>query len=173
MKTSKNQYLYSGIYTAILAATFGASLLLSACGGSSSSGNKNQNTNGSQQQSDGLFAVRGDWAIMNGEITSKIVEQLNTLVKNNPQVKTIVMANVPGSSDDEMNLKAGLVIPQFCAHGIFVLQALYIGQVVCHHRSGFGHLQGRDLIYREDMNGFVVRAGHPGVLAEHAIDGSF
>ena len=108
MKTSKNQYLYSGIYTAILAATFGASLLLSACGGSSSSGNKNQNTNGSQQQSDGLFAVRGDWAIMNGEITSKIVEQLNTLVKNNPQVKTIVMANVPGSSDDEMNLKAGL-----------------------------------------------------------------
>lgn len=108
MKTSKNQYLYSGIYTAILAATFGASLLLSACGGSSSSSNNNQNTNGSQQQSDGLFAVRGDWAIMNGEITSKIVEQLNTLVKNNPQVKTIVMANVPGSSDDEMNLKAGL-----------------------------------------------------------------
>ena len=114
MKTSENNFLYSAMYSAVVAATLSATLLLGACGGSSSSSSDNNANTGNttptagSQQADGLFAVRGDWAIMDGEITSKIVDQLNTLVTNNPQVKTIVMANVPGSSDDEMNLKAGL-----------------------------------------------------------------
>ncbi|MBR9871660.1 MAG: hypothetical protein GYB26_11010 [Gammaproteobacteria bacterium] len=81
-----------------------AALALGACGGSSS----NERSEPVSEHKSPLFSVRGDWAIMNGEITSKIVDQLNALVAENPQVRTIVMQNVPGSLDDEMNLKAGL-----------------------------------------------------------------
>lgn len=96
----------------ILAASLLAVLGLSACSDSSSSNNSNnKNTNtgtsaGAYQSE--LFTVRGDWAIMDGEITGTIVSELNRLVSANPQVKTIVMQEVPGSSDDEANLQAGL-----------------------------------------------------------------
>ncbi|WP_420590754.1 hypothetical protein [Bacterioplanoides sp.] len=119
----------SNLRTALLAATLASIVGLTGCGSdsksNSASSNSGSNTGnnggnnsgnvtkpGTGQQADGLFAVRGDWAIMDGEITSKIVDQLNTLVKNNPQVKTVVLQNVPGSSDDEMNLKAGLRLRQ-------------------------------------------------------------
>ena len=114
MNASKNKSPLASIFTSVVVATaLTSTLLLTACSNSSSTsplvsdGTRNPG-NGSQQESAGLFQVRGDWAIMNGEITTNIVDQLNTLVRNNPQVKTIVMADVPGSSDDEMNLQAGL-----------------------------------------------------------------
>ncbi|KZZ45927.1 hypothetical protein A3759_08240 [Thalassolituus sp. HI0120] len=116
----------SNLRTALLSAILASVVSLTGCGSDSKSNSASSNTGntgggdhpdnvtqpGAGQQADGLFAVRGDWAIMNGEITSKIVEQLNSLVKHNPQVKTIVFENVPGSSDDEMNLKAGLRLRQ-------------------------------------------------------------
>ena len=114
MNASKNKSPLTSIFTSVVVATaLTSTLLLSACSNSSSTnplvsdGTRNPG-NGSQQESAGLFQVRGDWAIMDGEITTNIVDQLNTLVRNNPQVKTIVMANVPGSRDDEMNLQARL-----------------------------------------------------------------
>ena len=108
---------------ALIAATLSTALVMVGCGSSSSSNdnkpqagqgngnsdnNSNNNSDNNTNNSSPLFSVRGDWAIMDGDITSNIVNQLNKLVTDYPQVKTIVMANVPGSSDDEMNLKAGL-----------------------------------------------------------------
>ena len=104
---------------ALIAATLSTALVMVGCGSSSSSndnkpqagqgnGNSNNNSDNNTNNTSPLFSVRGDWAIMDGDITSNIVNQLNKLVTDHPQVKTIVMANVPGSSDDEMNLKAGL-----------------------------------------------------------------
>ncbi|MCJ8267922.1 MAG: hypothetical protein MJK04_00795, partial [Psychrosphaera sp.] len=40
----------------------------------------------------------------------EIVEQLNALTTANPQVDTLVMENVPGSLDDEANLKAAVLV---------------------------------------------------------------
>lgn len=93
-----------------------SALTLAACGGSSGASKNKPVTKpttpttqpGNGQYQSELFAVRGNWAIMDGEITSNIVAQLNELVRANPQVNTIVFENVPGSSDDEANLKAGL-----------------------------------------------------------------
>lgn len=93
-----------------------AAMGLTACGSDDSSSSKSSNNPtpnpGSEQKpvtvNTKLFTVRGDWAIMHGEITSKIVSELNALVAAHPEVKTLVMSNVPGSSDDEENLKAGI-----------------------------------------------------------------
>jgi hypothetical protein len=108
----------------LLAAAIGLSACSSSSSSTSSNGTPGNGDSSSNQdsstgdttnqtiptyQSD-LFSVRGTWAIMDGEITSNIVAELNTLVKANPQVKAIVMQNVPGSSDDEANLQAGLRI---------------------------------------------------------------
>lgn len=50
------------------------------------------------------FTVDGEMLFMNGEINSKTPEQLKEIVSENPQIKTIVMLEVPGSNDDEANL---------------------------------------------------------------------
>lgn len=50
------------------------------------------------------FVVSGDKVYMNGEINSKTPKQLKEVINNNPEVKTIVMLEVPGSLDDEANI---------------------------------------------------------------------
>lgn len=43
--------------------------------------------------------------LMNGDINSKTFKQLKKIVKEHPQITTIVMLDVPGSLDDETNFK--------------------------------------------------------------------
>lgn len=43
--------------------------------------------------------------LMSGEINSKSFKQLKAVIKEQPQVTTIVMVDVPGSLDDETNFK--------------------------------------------------------------------
>lgn len=50
------------------------------------------------------FNVEDEKLYMNGEINSKTPKQLKDIITNNPQIKTIVMLDVPGSCDDEANL---------------------------------------------------------------------
>jgi hypothetical protein len=57
-----------------------------------------------------LFKVYGNQAHMNGTISSDIVAQLNAMTKANPLVDTIVMQEVPGSVNDDANLKAALLV---------------------------------------------------------------
>jgi len=80
-------------------------LLLTGCNSSDDSGSS---TSAGGKTS--LFTVYGNKAYMNGEINSDIVAQLNTMTAANPQVDTIVMVQVPGSRDDEANLKASLLV---------------------------------------------------------------
>lgn len=56
------------------------------------------------------FSVTGDKATMTGVINAETVNEVEKLIKNNPKVKTIVMRNVPGSMDDEANLRASRLI---------------------------------------------------------------
>ena len=94
--------------TLLLSMLLSATVGLTACGGSSSNGDSSDGDSTNQAYQSDLFAVRGSWAIMNGEITSEILNELNALVQANPQVTTIVLEDVPGSSDDDANLAAGL-----------------------------------------------------------------
>lgn len=58
------------------------------------------------------FEVKGATAYMNGVITSELPAAVLQLLFENPQVSTIEMLIVPGSIDDEANLRAGLYIHQ-------------------------------------------------------------
>ncbi len=49
------------------------------------------------------FKVKGEKLYMNGEINSKTPRQLKEIISQNPNIKTIVMLEVPGSNDDEAN----------------------------------------------------------------------
>lgn len=42
---------------------------------------------------------------MSGEINSKTFDQIQEVIKNNPQITTIVQLEMPGSLDDETNFK--------------------------------------------------------------------
>lgn len=53
------------------------------------------------------FEVCGTEIIMTGIIDSTTEEKLFSLLKNNPSITTLVLRYVPGSSDDEANLKLG------------------------------------------------------------------
>lgn len=93
--------------------------ILVACGGSTSSSTNTGTTTeptttpttGTGQSTNyALFSVHGNQAHMSGDINSDIVDQLNAMLADNPQVDTIVMVDVPGSLDDEANLKAALIV---------------------------------------------------------------
>ena len=56
------------------------------------------------------FYVEGDTAYMKGEIGEPTLGVVTVLLKDNPDLKTIVMNNVPGSDDDETNLRASLLV---------------------------------------------------------------
>ena len=53
---------------------------------------------------------RSDTVYMNGVIGSDTLEVMQTLLNSHPQIKTIVMQNVPGSMDDDTNLLASMEI---------------------------------------------------------------
>ena len=56
------------------------------------------------------FEVVGDKAIMTGVIEKSAIQSVKDLIKNHPEVKTIVMKNVPGSMDDVSNLEASRLV---------------------------------------------------------------
>lgn len=56
------------------------------------------------------FTVEGKKAYMNGVISGSTISRVEALIKDHPEVKTIVMVNVPGSIDDESNLIASRLI---------------------------------------------------------------
>ena len=47
------------------------------------------------------FAVRGDKLMMQGEINSKTLTQFEDVIAENPNIRTLVELNVPGSLDDD------------------------------------------------------------------------
>lgn len=62
------------------------------------------------------FTVKGEQAFMAGVIGASTPERVQKLVQEHPEVKTIVMTNVPGSDDDEANLQAARLLRQ---HGLY------------------------------------------------------
>ncbi len=47
------------------------------------------------------FSVRGDQLLMQGEINSKTLDQFEDVIAANPDIKTLVELEVPGSLDDD------------------------------------------------------------------------
>lgn len=54
------------------------------------------------------FEVVGDTAYMSGELGGPTPRAVKRLFKQHPDLATIVMNNVPGSEDDEQNIRASL-----------------------------------------------------------------
>ena len=52
--------------------------------------------------------VRGTMLFVNGVINSYSYEEIYYILRENPQVNTLVLTNIPGSMDDETNLALGL-----------------------------------------------------------------
>ncbi len=61
-----------------------------------------------------IFTVQSDneTVIMNGEIKSRTLQDFNNMLAGYPSIKLINMAEVPGSSDDEINLQVGVKVRQ-------------------------------------------------------------
>ncbi|MGH1385273.1 hypothetical protein [Kordia sp.] len=61
-----------------------------------------------------IFTVQSDneTVIMNGEIKSRTLQDFNNMLAGHPEIKQIHMAEVPGSSDDEINLQVGAKVRQ-------------------------------------------------------------
>ncbi|MBA2853904.1 hypothetical protein [Methanococcus maripaludis] len=57
-----------------------------------------------------IFEIQGDNAVMVGIINENIVLEVENLVNSHPNVKTIVMLNVPGSINSYANLKAARIV---------------------------------------------------------------
>lgn len=63
-------------------------------------------------ESPAAFTVEGNAAIMSGVIDGTTPDVLADLVNNNPDVTTIILANVPGSDDDDANIEAARFLRQ-------------------------------------------------------------
>ncbi|RFB04834.1 alpha/beta hydrolase [Parvularcula marina] len=61
------------------------------------------------------FPVEGDTAYAQGELGEPTPAIIEKLLKDNPGLKKIVMTNVPGSDDDEANIKASIMVHE---HGL-------------------------------------------------------
>ncbi|WP_298520443.1 hypothetical protein [uncultured Kordia sp.] len=61
-----------------------------------------------------IFTVQsdGETVVMNGEIKSRTLDDFNNMIAGHPNIKRINMAEVPGSSDDEINLQVGARVHQ-------------------------------------------------------------
>lgn len=59
------------------------------------------------------FTVEEDLAMMKGVINSGTPAEVLRLIHEHPKVRTIVMVNVPGSIDDEANLRAARYVRKF------------------------------------------------------------
>lgn len=64
----------------------------------------------SQQDRQACFIIKQDKAYMYGVIGEQIVNTVTTLTTEHTNVNTIVLVDVPGSMDDESNLKASLMV---------------------------------------------------------------
>ncbi len=84
-------------------------IFLSACGGGGTS-NIGIDTGSHDTYTPVSFTVEGEKAIMKGTIDATLKNTLDTMLSNNPAVKTIEMLEVPGSADDEANLVAARII---------------------------------------------------------------
>lgn len=62
------------------------------------------------------FKVDGDRALMSGVIDGTTPKQVQTLIDDHPNVKTIVMQQVDGSADDEANLMAARLVRKHGFH---------------------------------------------------------
>lgn len=71
--------------------------LLSACGGF-------------EDEAEAAFAVQGETATMTGVIGPSTPDAVRDLLAEHPELSTIVMADVPGSMDDESNLVASRLV---------------------------------------------------------------
>lgn len=56
------------------------------------------------------FTVEGENAYMKGVISGRTIGRVKALIKDHPEVTTIVMTEVPGSVDDEANLVASRLV---------------------------------------------------------------
>lgn len=56
------------------------------------------------------FEVRGDRLLMSGIINNNTPEQLVELLTDNPNLREIVLMDVPGSIDDEANIRASRLV---------------------------------------------------------------
>ncbi|WGK69029.1 hypothetical protein P0082_11170 [Candidatus Haliotispira prima] len=59
---------------------------------------------------DTTLEVKGDKAYLNGTLGTKGYAQFRDLIKNHPEVKTIVLQDVPGSMNDAVNMHTGRII---------------------------------------------------------------
>lgn len=50
------------------------------------------------------FTVQGDKLLMSGEINSKTLDQFEAIYAKNPEIRTLVELDIPGSLDDETNI---------------------------------------------------------------------
>ncbi len=65
-----------------------------------------QDNSSSERTKFGIFEVTSDTTIlMNGDIGSSSLKHFEELIRKNPKVKLININEVPGSTDDETNLK--------------------------------------------------------------------
>ncbi|WP_298421888.1 hypothetical protein [uncultured Kordia sp.] len=72
------------------------------------------NTNSSSTTVFDIFTVQSDneTVVMNGEIKSRTLQDFNNMLAAYPDIKQIHIAEVPGSSDDEINLQVGVKVHQ-------------------------------------------------------------
>lgn len=59
---------------------------------------------------DTTLEVKGDEAYLNGTLGTKSYQQFKDLIANHPEVKIIVLENVPGSINDAVNMHTGRII---------------------------------------------------------------
>jgi len=62
-------------------------------------------------QSYGLFTVQDDsTAILNGVIRGNTLKKFEKLMKKHPDIQTLVMQDMPGSANDEVNVQLGRAV---------------------------------------------------------------
>lgn len=62
-------------------------------------------------QSYGLFTVQDDsTAILNGVIKGNTLKKFEKLMKKHPNIQTLVMQDMPGSANDEVNVQLGRAV---------------------------------------------------------------
>jgi len=59
---------------------------------------------------DTTLEVKGNEAYLNGTLGTRSYQQFKDLIENHPEVKTIVLQNVPGSINDAVNMHTGRII---------------------------------------------------------------
>lgn len=57
-------------------------------------------------------AVKGDKLYISGTLNAQTYDELKGILDSNPQLKTVVLEDIDGSIDDDVNLETGLLIHQ-------------------------------------------------------------